>query len=344
MLTLTQIYENARHKMSGCHVCPDCDGRACPGMIPGYGGMRNGKSFQNNRAAFQNYGLVAHLLADVKHPDSSFTLFGKKLSMPILAAPVSGYVHNGKLNGTAEKEEYKYLLSMAEGVTRAGTLAFTGDSGHAYMYDAGIAAAKKYPGCIIPTIKPRANQKIIDKAQLAEQAGALAIANDIDAVTSANMRFFGQPLEVKDVEKLTQIVQATSLPFIVKGIMSPDEALVCLRAGVQGIVVSNHGGRILDGMASTLSVLPEIAAVVKNKMTIFIDGGIRHGEDVLKALALGADAVLIGRPIAITNIGGGAEGVELLLNTLRQELIDAMMITGVPDLHHIPANIVKKLK
>ena len=125
--------------------------------------------------------------------------------------------------------------------------------------------------------------------------------------------------------------------------MSPDEALLCLQAGAKGIVVSNHGGRVLDGMTSPLSVLPEISAVVKNRLTIFIDGGIRHGEDVLKALALGADAVLIGRPAAIANIGGGTEGVTLLLNTLKQELQDAMMITGVPDLQHISSNILKKL-
>lgn len=343
-MKIKEINKNALRQMKGCHVCPDCDGKACPGLIPGYGGMRTGKSFQNNRLAFQKYGLVAHLLSAVETPDTTCTIFGKTLSMPILVAPVSGYVHNGKLIGNAEQKEYEYLLSMAEGVARARTLAFSGDSGHNYMYDAGIAAAQKYPDCIIPTIKPRHDQKIIEKARRAEQAGALAIANDIDAVTSANMRFFGQPLEVKRVENLSHIIKSINLPFIVKGIMSPEEALICLHAGVQGIVVSNHGGRILDGMASTLSVLPEIAAVVKNKMTIFIDGGIRHGEDVLKALALGADAVLIGRPIAIANIGGGAEGVELLLNTLRQELIDAMMITGVPDLHHIPANIVKKLK
>ena len=90
--------------------------------------------------------------------------------------------------------------------------------------------------------------------------------------------------------------------------------------------------------------LDEISAVVKNRLTIFIDGGIRHGEDVLKALALGADAVLIGRPAAIANIGGYAEGVTLLLDTLKQELQDAMTITGIPDLQHISSNILQKIK
>lgn len=82
---------------------------------------------------------------------------------------------------------------MIEGVTKAGTLAFTGDSGHAYMYAAGIAASKRYPRQVIPTIKPRKDLKIIEKARLAEQSGAFAVANDIDAVTSANMRFLVNP-------------------------------------------------------------------------------------------------------------------------------------------------------
>ena len=320
MATLEEIRKKARRQMHGCYVCPDCDGTACPGMIPGYGGMRTGQSFRNNRLAFQKYGLVSHLLSASKNPNTTYSIFGKTLSMPILVAPVSGYVHNGKVEGNPEEKEYEYLFSMIEGVTKAGTLAFTGDSGHAYMYAAGIDASKRYPGQVIPTIKPRKDLKIIEKARLAEQSGAFAVANDIDAVTSANMRFFGQPLEVKRLENLKHIINSIHLPFIVKGIMSPDEALLCLEAGAKGIVVSNHGGRILDGMVSPLSVLPEISAVVKNRLTIFIDGGIRHGEDVPKALALGANAVLIGRPAAIANIGGGSKGVALRLTFYKTAL------------------------
>ena len=125
--------------------------------------------------------------------------------------------------------------------------------------------------------------------------------------------------------------------------MSAEEAVSCAEAGAQGIVVSNHGGRVLDGMAGTADVLPDIAAAVKGRITIFVDGGIRHGEDILKMLALGADAVLIGRPAAVAAVGGGAEGVKLLLDTLKRQLMDAMMITGVRDLSHVPANIVRKL-
>ena len=125
--------------------------------------------------------------------------------------------------------------------------------------------------------------------------------------------------------------------------MSAEEAVACAEAGAKGIVVSNHGGRVLDGMAGTADVLPDIAAAVKGRITIFVDGGVRHGEDILKMLALGADAVLIGRPAAVAAVGGGAEGVKLLLDTLKRQLMDAMMITGTRDLAHVPANVVRKL-
>ena len=125
--------------------------------------------------------------------------------------------------------------------------------------------------------------------------------------------------------------------------MSSEEAVACAEAGAKGIVVSNHGGRVLDGMAGTADVLPDIAAAVKGRITIFVDGGVRHGEDILKMLALGADAVLIGRPAAVAAVGGGAEGVKLLLDTLKRQLMDAMMITGTRDLSYVPANVVRKL-
>ena len=106
MTTVEEIRKKARRQMHGCYVCPDCDGTACPGMIPGYGGMRTGQSFRNNRLAFQKYGLVSHLQSASKNPDTTCSIFGKTLSMPILVAPVSGYVHNGKVEGNPEEKEY----------------------------------------------------------------------------------------------------------------------------------------------------------------------------------------------------------------------------------------------
>lgn len=343
-MDLNEVRRNAKEKMRGCHVCPECNGRACVGMIPGFGGLRTGRSFMRNLEALQEYGLIMRSMSGVEEPDTSLELFGKKLSLPILLAPVGGIVLNAQVDGDPETVETEYDEAVTQAAVEAGTMCFTGDSGAPYMYAAGIASCKKRPGCVIPTIKPRDDDKIIEKALLAQSSGAPAVASDIDAATLINMRIFGQPVGPKSAESIAKIASSVHIPFIVKGIMSAHEAELCVEAGAKGIVVSNHGGRILDGMAGTVDVLPEIAAAVKGRITIFADGGIRHGEDVLKMLALGADAVLIGRPAAVAAVGGGAEGVKLLLDTFKRELSDAMMITGTSDVKHVSPNILKRLK
>lgn len=342
-MDLKEVRETARQKMKGCHVCPECNGKACIGMIPGFGGLRTARSFMRNMEALQEYGLVMRSMSGQDEPDTSCQILGRTLSMPVLIAPVGGIVLNAKVDGDPAEVEQEYDEAVTQGAMDTGTLCFTGDSGAPYMYASGIASCKKRPGIVIPTIKPRSNDKIIEKAHEAEAAGAFAVASDIDAATLINMRIFGQPVGPKSASDIAEIVRSIKLPFIVKGIMSPEEAVACADAGAKGIVVSNHGGRVLDGMAGTADVLPDIADAVKGRLTIFVDGGVRHGEDVLKMLALGADAVLLGRPAAVAAIGGGAEGVKLLLDTLKRELMDAMMITGTRDLSHVPANVVRKL-
>lgn len=330
-MDMKEILDAARKKMKGCHVCPICNGKACVGLIPGFGGLRTGHSFMRNLESLQEYGLIMRSMSGVKEPDTTISLFGKTVSMPILIAPVGGIVLNAQVDGDPATIEQEYDEAVTQGAMEKGTIAFTGDSGAPYMYASGIASCKRRPGYVIPTIKPREDEKIIEKAILAEQSGALAVASDIDAATLINMRIFGQPVGPKSAASIANIAAAVHIPFIVKGVMSAEEAVICAEAGAKGIVVSNHGGRVLDGMAGTADVLPGIAAAVKGRLTIFADGGVRHGEDVLKLLALGADAVLIGRPAAVAAIGGGAEGVCVLLDTLKRELCDAMMITGVHD-------------
>lgn len=343
-MDLKEIRDTARAKMKGCHVCPECNGKACVGMIPGFGGLRTARSFMRNIEALQEYGLVMRVMSGQDEPDTSCEILGHKLSMPVLIAPVGGIVLNAKVEGDPATVEQEYDEAVTQGAVDAGTMAFTGDSGAAYMYASGIESCKKRPGYVIPTIKPREDDKMIEKAKLAEASGAPAVASDIDAATLINMRIFGQPVGPKSPESIRRVAASVNIPFIVKGIMSPEEAVACADAGARGIVVSNHGGRVLDGMAGTADVLPAIADAVKGRLTIFVDGGIRQGEDVLKMLALGADAVLLGRPAAVAAIGGGAEGVKLLLGTFKRQLMDAMMITGTRDITHVPRNILMKLK
>jgi 4-hydroxymandelate oxidase len=135
-------------------------------------------------------------------------------------------------------------------------------------------------------------------------------------------------------------VKATPLPLILKGVMTVDEALVALDVGAKGIVVSNHGGRNLDHTPGTADVLPAIAKRVKGKLTLLADGGVRYGADVLKLLALGADAVLVGRPIIRGAHGGGAEGVQVILDKIRGELAENMVLTGTASVRAVSTRAV----
>ena len=137
------------------------------------------------------------------------------------------------------------------------------------------------------------------------------------------------------------MARAAGLPFIVKGVMTVEGAKKALEAGAWGIVVSNHGGRVLDHTPATCEVLPEIAAALKGRLQIFVDGGVRTGVDVFKMLALGADGGLIGRPLVTAAYGGGAEGVRLYMEKVIGELRDTMKMTGCATIAHITGEKIR---
>ena len=142
------------------------------------------------------------------------------------------------------------------------------------------------------------------------------------------------------MDELKTIVSWTERPFIVKGVMTARGAEKALEAGASGIVVSNHGGRVLDHCPATAEVLPEIADAVGGKMTIFVDGAVRSGMDIFKALALGADAVLIGRPFVTAVYGGGEEGVQCYVQKLKAELADTMRMCSAHSLKEIERSMI----
>ena len=133
---------------------------------------------------------------------------------------------------------------------------------------------------------------------------------------------------------------ASPLPLIIKGIMTAEDAVLAVEHGVAGIVVSNHGGRQLDSTLGSLDALPDVVAAVRGRIEVYLDGGIRRGTDVLKALALGAKAVLLGRPVLWGLALGGADGVRAVLDQLRTELDTAMALTGRATVKDIDANVV----
>ena len=182
----------------------------------------------------------------------------------------------------------------------------------------------------------------LKKLDLANESNAFAIAMDIDAAGLPFLQGRIPPAGRKSVEELKEIIDYAHVPFIVKGIMSVEGAQKAVDAGAKAIVVSNHGGRVLDGTPATACVLEEIADQFKGQVKIIVDGGIRSGLDVFKALALGADAVIIARPFVNMIYGGKDEGVEAYVQQLGQELENTMMMTGVSSLREISKKNIYK--
>ena len=341
-LTWDIIRNNARKKFYvACKACTVCDGLECAGKVPGIGGIGTGSSFTENLTALARYQVNLRTIHRVKKPDTSIELFGHKLAMPVLAAPITGMETN-LAGGMDEKE---YANAILDGCLQCGTLGMVGDGANPKKYLIGLEAIKKQGGLGIPIFKPREfNLDIIKRFKAAEDAGALAVGVDIDAASFKTMSMKGQAVGPKTIEELQELKSYLKVPFILKGIMNAESALSAIEAGADAIVVSNHGGRVMDHMPGTSEVLPEIASAVAGRIKVLADGGIREGVDILKMLALGADAVMIGRPICIAAFGAGQEGVSFYLQEKMRELKKAMILTGCGSVDQIDPSIIFRNK
>ncbi len=322
---MKEIRDNARKMMTTfCKVCPICNGKACAGQVPGMGGLASGSSFTNNVEALAKIQFNMRLIHDVTEPDTSVTVLGKRLAIPVLAAPIGGVSFN--MGGAVSEEEY--IQAIINGCKAKGIIGCSGDGVPDFIHQAGFNAIKSIGGHGIPFIKPWEDEELFKKIEAAKETGTDIIGMDIDAAGLITLRKMGRPVSPKPLEKLTEIIRKTGVKFILKGVMTPDEAELAVMAGANAIVVSNHGGRVLDYAPGTVDVLANIADRVKGKITILVDGGIRTGGDVLKMLALGADAVMVGRPFSVAAVGGLQLGVETYIDTLMSELKQTMVLTG----------------
>lgn len=331
------VLKNARENLNGsCKVCKVCNGIACAGEVPGMGGKGTGEAFSVNVDALASYKLNMRVMHNAKDPDTSINLFGKDMKLPVFAAPVSGTTLN--MGGKFTEEEY--INWVISGCLEGGIFPMVGDTAVDSFLITNLSKLKQHDGNGIAIIKPWKNNSVIEKIKLAEEAGAFAVGMDIDAAGLITLAMHGKPVGPKTVEEVKEIVNSTKLPFILKGIMTADEALLAVEAGVDAIVVSNHGGRVLDQTPGVAEVLPHIASKVKGKVKILADGGVRSGVDVLKMLALGADAVLIGRPFVTASFGGEKEGVKLYIDNLYNDLKSAMVLTGCNSIKDIDSRII----
>ena len=338
LMNYAECLELARGKMGNyCKACPECNGRACKNQMPGPGAKGIGDTAIRNYDKWKEIRVQMDTLVEKRPIDTSLSLFGKNFQYPFFAGPVGAVnMHYGdSLN------DVSYNDILVSSCAEFGIAAFTGDGMDSNVMMAATEAIKKAGGLGIPTVKPWNVAMIREKMALVKDAGAFAAAMDIDAAGLPFLKNFNPPAGSKSVEELREIVEAAGVPFIVKGIMTVKGALKAKEAGAAAIVVSNHGGRVLDQCPATAEVLEEIATAVDGSMKIFVDGGIRSGTDVFKALALGADAVIIARPFVTAVYGGGREGVEVYIQKIGSELADTMAMCGVSSLSEITRDCVR---
>ena len=326
-MTYQEILANARTCMGPyCKSCPTCNGLACKNTVPGPGAKGIGTGFIRNYQKWQELCVNMDTICENKPVDTSFELFGHKVALPVFAAPVGAMqLHYGD-----KYDDLAYNDILVTACAQAGIAAFTGDGTNPAVMEAAAEALKKNGGCGVPTVKPWNMDTIREKMELVKAADPFAIAMDIDAAGLPFLKNLTPPAGSKTVEELKEISAMAGKPFILKGIMTVSGALKALEAGASGIVVSNHGGRVLAA----------IVDAVGGRMTVLVDGGIRTGMDVFKALALGADAVLIGRPFVTMVYGGGAEGVQVYVDKLKAELSDTMAMCGAHSLSDIKRSMI----
>ena len=337
-MNYNEVLANARGNIGKlCKACPVCNGLACRNTVPGPGAKGVGDTAIRNYQKWQEIRVNMDTLCAPKTVDTSLELFGKKFKYPFFAGPVGAV----NLHYSDAYDDVSYNKVLVSACAENGIVAFTGDGTNPKVMEAATDAIALADGMGVPTVKPWNLDTIREKMDLVKKSGAFAVAMDVDAAGLLFLKNMDPPAGGKSVEDLKAIAEMAGAPFIVKGVMTVKGALKAKEAGAAAIVVSNHGGRVQDQCPATAEVLPEIVKAVGGSMKIFVDGGIRSGVDIFKALALGADAVIIARPFVTAVYGGAEEGVKAYIDKLAGELADTMAMCGAFSLDEITPDMVR---
>ncbi|MGH7770608.1 MAG: alpha-hydroxy acid oxidase [Candidatus Binatia bacterium] len=300
------------------------------------GSAESGTTMRRNQKAFRRFLFRQRIFHDITNPDTTLELFGRKLSTPSLVAPI------GSFSLIGERAE----AQVAEGAGRAGTMVFA-----SHAAKSGVREWKEATSAhlVFMGYLSRGKEDVLRSAKLAEELGYAAVGLTMDTIepvkivdqvplsTKDGKPRRGHPSSPKDIEWLKGEV---SLPVVVKGIMGAEDARLAVDAGADALVVSNHGGRILDFNRAAVEALPEVVEAVGDRVPVLLDSGIRSGGDIVKALALGAKAVLVGRPICWGVGAAGAQGVERVIQLLRQEIKRVLIMTGVSSVSEVTRSIL----
>jgi len=336
-MTYQEVLAAARENLNKCKACPVCNGKACSNNIPGPGSKGIGDTAMRNYEKWREIRVNMDTISDVTTPDTSLELFGKSFRFPFFAGPVGAVVaHYGD-----KHNDKSYNDVLVKACADGGIAAFTGDGLDGTVMQVACEAIAACGGMGVPTVKPWNLETIQGKMELVKASGSFAVAMDIDAAGLPFLKGMNPPAGAKSVQQLAEIAKMAGKPFIVKGVMTVAGALKAKEAGAAAIVVSNHGGRVLDQCAATAEVLCDIVDALKDSgVKVIVDGGIRTGVDVFKALAMGADAVIICRPFVPMVYGGGEEAVKLYINKIGAELEDTMAMCGAKTLADITRDMI----
>jgi 4-hydroxymandelate oxidase len=305
----------------------------------GLRGIGQGLSYLNNLKALAKYQLKTRLITKHEPPVLETSFLGRRVSMPILGAPVSGMSYVSDIT----EEEFAYCI--LQGCKLAETIGFTGNTSKSYDIHPAIKAIKRVEGHGVNIFKPQPQEVLIDLMAQSERENAIAVGVDIDGAGSVNFTLAGKPVFRKTVDDLKELKRSVKIPFIIKGVMCEEDALAAVEAGANVIAVSNHGGRVLDSTPGVADVLPRIVKVIRRTkrgkgITITADGGVRTGFDAMKLLALGADSVLVGRPLAREAIPKGVDGVKRVLEYFKTDLKKAMLMTSCNTVKDIDSRVL----
>ena len=336
-MNYNEVLEKARGNIGPyCKACPVCNGKACGNTMPGPGSKNPGNGAARNFDAWQKVYVNMDTINSHDVPTTDFTMFGHTFGLPIFTAPIGAL----PMHYSDAYDDFAYNDILIPTAVECGGMSFTGDGVDPEIMKRAVAAMNKVGGVGVPTIKPWNVEAVMAKLDILNENNIFAAAMDIDGAGLPFLKAMNPNAGSKTVEELREIISYAKMPFIIKGIMTPRAAEKAVEAGAAGIVISNHGGRVLGQTRATADVLPDIARAVKGKCVILVDGGIRSGVDVFKAIALGADAVLIGRPFVPAVYGGEAEGAKLLFDKYKAELIDTMTMCGAHSLAEISPDMV----
>jgi 4-hydroxymandelate oxidase len=327
------------------------------------GGSESETTLRDNVAAWDHWRLRPHVLRDVSHVSTATTLLGTAVDTPIVVAPTAYHrlAHPDGERATARGAADAGALMI---VSTLATTSLTDVAASApdaprwfqlYVFDdrgfadelVDRAVASGYRALVLTVDAPVLGMRLRDERNRFTLPDGVSMANLPSQLPEGDgsglSAFFARHDKRMTFDDLAALKERSGLPLVIKGIHRGDDAARCVEAGADAVVVSNHGGRQVDSAVATADVLPEVVEAVAGRGEVYVDGGVRRGSDVVKALAIGARAVLLGRPVLWGLAAGGADGVRDVLTGMTDLLARNLTMCGVPDVRDVPRDLVTRV-